>query len=93
MRGHAHITASLVLGVPSTLLSLVACLAAQGGSAGIMVLATLASLGSTATFTLLKHIVLLRRAAALGSLDDRDDADILPRIHADRAPLMGPKET
>lgn len=66
---------------------------AQGGSTGIIVLATVASLGSTAAFTLLNHSRLLRRAAAEGgALDDQDDLHALPRTYADRVPLMGPKE-
>lgn len=77
---------------PSPLPPLFCAFAAQGGSAGIIILATVASLGSTTAFTLLKHNTLLRRAAAAGALDDRDDLDALPRSHADRAPLMGPKE-
>lgn len=68
------------------------CFPAQGGSAGIVILATVASLGSTAAFTLVNHNTLLRRAAAAGALSDRDDLDELPGAHAGRAPLMGPKE-
>eukprot|EP00752_Nemacystus_decipiens_P001853 g1786.t1 len=64
----------------------------NGGTVGIIILATVASLGSTAAFTLLTHGTLLRRAAAAGALDDRDDLNALPRTHPDRAPLMGPKE-
>eukprot|EP00903_Cladosiphon_okamuranus_P008065 g7779.t1 len=93
-----HLANLLVLSVAAAAATTAACgwLAGDtlqnGGSAGIIVLAMLASLGSTAAFSLLKHNTLLRRAAATGALNDRDDHDVLPRTHADRAPLMDPKE-
>lgn len=54
-----------------------------------MVLATLASLSSTAVFTVHKHNMLLRRAAAEGETLAFDGSE---HRNGDRAPLMGPKE-
>ena len=65
----------------------------QGGSTGIIVLATVASLGSTAAFTFLEHSMLIRKsAAAAGGAKSWDDRDVLPGTHAERAPMMDPKE-
>ncbi|CAM9114866.1 unnamed protein product [Hapterophycus canaliculatus] len=74
----------------------------NGGSAGIMALATIASFGSTAVFTLHNHNMLLRRAAAAtgrgdtgggggAAFDHHLHRDGLPRIH-DECALPDPKE-
>lgn len=51
-----------------------------------MVLATLASLSSTAVFSVHNHNVLLRRAAAKGEASAFDHSEYR---NGDRAPLMG----
>ncbi|CAM9306022.1 unnamed protein product [Ectocarpus sp. 6 AP-2014] len=53
----------------------------NGGSVGIMVLATVASLGSTAVFTIDKHNMLLTRAATAAAFDDRERHEGLPHLH------------
>ncbi|CAM9804759.1 unnamed protein product [Scytosiphon promiscuus] len=71
----------------------------KGGSAGIMILATIASFGSTAVFTLHKHSLLLRRAAAASAtrgdtagegaaaFDHHARLDESPRINDNRVVL------
>lgn len=68
--------------LPSFLESTHGCvLGAQGGSVGIMVLATVASLGSTAVFTIDKHNMLLTRAATAAAFDDRERHEGLSHLH------------
>ncbi|CAM9520838.1 unnamed protein product [Ectocarpus sp. 12 AP-2014] len=53
----------------------------NGGSVGIMVLATVASLGSTAVFTIDKHNMLLTRAATAAAFDDHERHEGLSHLH------------
>ncbi|CAB1121510.1 unnamed protein product [Ectocarpus sp. CCAP 1310/34] len=53
----------------------------NGGSVGIMVLATVASLGSTAVFTIEKHNMLITRAATTAAFDDRERHEGLSHLH------------